>query len=242
MSHLLSTPTHLLTPCWEMCKWRMSSWLTFLSLQETHTVLDKMASIHLKTQVSVWDNEKEDLSCSKELSRICEVGDIYLVSTRGVRCVLHVPSWSGYSNQVLRGASLQRGGDKIRSYQKKNKKEIETVSQIFHWSCVQVGTCVWARDSQRVGCGVSKEPVMSTWFQPISNLITIRWGRRRRSPPSSALQVHQWRKRQPPPGSVMALFAPVESLGYGLFHFFAFWDHLVIKTGSKKNVLLAVSR
>ena len=49
-----------------------------------------------------------------------------------------------------------------RSCQKKNKKEIETVSQIFHGSCVQVGTCVWARDSQRVGCGVSKEPVMST--------------------------------------------------------------------------------
>ena len=79
MSRLLSTPTHLLTPCWEMCIWRMSSWLTFLSLQETHTVLDKMASIHLKTQVSVWDNEKDDMSCSKELSRICEVADIYLV-------------------------------------------------------------------------------------------------------------------------------------------------------------------
>ena len=27
-------------------------------------------------------------------------------------------------------------------------------------SYVKVGTCVWARDSQRVGCGASKEPVI----------------------------------------------------------------------------------
>ena len=131
--------------------------------------------------------------------------------------------------------SAQRGFITARRWQnqilsEENKKEKETVSQIFHWSCVQVGTCVWARDSQRVGCGVSKEPVMSTWFslsnQSVCSLITSRWGRRRRSPPSSAPQVHRWRKRQPPPGSVMALFAPVESLGYGLFYFFAFGDHL----------------
>lgn len=68
----------------------------------------------------------------------------------------------GIPTKCSEGLHYSEEVTKLDLIRKKNKKEIETVSQIFHWSCVQVGTCVWARDSQRVGCGVSKEPVMST--------------------------------------------------------------------------------
>ena len=36
---------------------------------------------------------------------------------------------------------------------------------------MQVGTCVWARDSQRVGCGASKEPVTRILFFLLSTFL-----------------------------------------------------------------------
>ena len=96
---------------------------------------------------------------------------------------------------------------------------------------MKVGTCVWARDSQRVGCGASKEPVIllsTTLFFAIYYLGITRWGRRRRSLPSSVRRVHPRKRRQAPRGSVMALFALAASSGYGTFGFFPFRNSLHI--------------